>query len=90
MHVNWSLEAENDLNDIADYIAADNPRAALNLVGMIKKRAEDIGWMPLIGREGRVKSTREMPVTSNYLLVYQVSNETVTIMRVLHGRRKYP
>lgn len=90
MHVNWSDEANTDLNDIADYIAEDNPRAALNLIGMIKKRAEDLGWMPYIGREGRVTGTREMPVNTNYLLVYQVSHDTVNILRVMHGRRKYP
>ena len=50
MHVNCSLEAEKDLNDIADYIAADNPRAALNLnlVGMIKNGLRMSAGCPLL------------------------------------------
>jgi len=46
---------------------------------------------PGIGRPGRVPDTREwvMPHTP-YIIAYRVEDETVVILRVLHGARKWP
>lgn len=90
MRVNWSSKAKSDITGIVEYIAADNPDAAANLADAIVYRAESLGFMPLMGRAGRVSGTREIVAHPNYIIVYRVGDDAVTILRVLHGRRQYP
>jgi addiction module RelE/StbE family toxin len=46
--------------------------------------------MPYLFRLGRVAGTREHVVHPNYIVVYQVGNEVIDILRVLHSRQQYP
>ena len=90
MRVDWTSRAKSDITGIVEYIAADNPDAADNLADTIINRAEALGFMPLIGRAGRVAGTREIVAHPNYIIVYRVGDEAVHVLRVLHGRRQYP
>ena len=90
MKVNWSDEAECDLNEIVDFITKDNPVAALNLAELLFETAEKIGQMPYMGRNGRVAGTGEKIVHPNYLLVYQVLSDEIRIQAVVHTRKNYP
>ena len=47
--VNWTHEAETWLRDIYDYIARDNPEAALRVVGEIVEKAQDLAQFPEMG-----------------------------------------
>ena len=89
MKVNWSDEAECDLNEIVDFITKDNPVAALNLAELLFETAEKIGQMPYMGRNGRVAGTREKIVHPNYLLVYQVLSDAIRIQALVHTRTNY-
>lgn len=45
---------------------------------------------PLLGREGRIKGTREFSVLS-YIIVYKIVSETdIDILTITHERKKYP
>lgn len=90
MQVNWSEEADFDLNEIVDFIAADNLVAAINLSELLFDTAEKIGLTPYMGRIGRVSGTRELVAHPNYILVYQLKTNEVLILRVLHSSRMYP
>lgn len=90
MRVDWSETADSDIEGIIEYIAADNPDAAESLKETIVRRAESLSFMPLIGRTGRVSGTREIVAHPNYIIVYCVDSEAVTILRILHGKRQYP
>ncbi len=46
--------------------------------------------MPYLFRLGRVPDTREHVVHPNYIVVYQVGDEVIDILRVLHSRQQYP
>lgn len=46
MQVRLSLCAENDLERIADWVAAHNPKAALDLIHRIKARLELLSVFP--------------------------------------------
>ena len=46
MHVNWAPEAQSDLDNIVEFIAADNPFAASNLAETLFETAEKLGQMP--------------------------------------------
>jgi toxin ParE1/3/4 len=87
----WSLDAEADLDAITDYIAEDDPKAAVTLRDEIENRLAMLGLRPKLGRRGRVKGTREMVLAGTpYIGVYRVAGEDVLILRVLHGARRWP
>ncbi|WP_313517846.1 type II toxin-antitoxin system RelE/ParE family toxin [Brevundimonas sp.] len=45
---------------------------------------------PGLGRVGRVPGTRELVAHQNYVLVYDVVDDQVRILRVLHAARQWP
>jgi addiction module RelE/StbE family toxin len=82
--------AFSDRETIMDFIAQDNPQAALEMDGMFEEKAASLIQNPKLYKSGRLKNTREAIVHSNYLLVYEVSGETITILRVLHSAQAWP
>ena len=86
----WSDEATTDLVDIIDYIEQRNPIAAQSLHTAIVQSAESLPLMPYLFRPGRVSGTREHVVHPNYIMVYQVGDDVIDILRVLHTRQQYP
>ena len=81
--VRWSDEAITDLVDIIDYIEQRNPIAAYGLHAAIAQSAENLPLMPYLFRPGRVPGTREHVVHPNYIVVYQVGDEVIDVLRVL-------
>lgn len=90
MKLFWTLEARQDRRDAREYIARDNPTAAVALDEMFTRKARSLLAHPALGRPGRVAGTRELIVHRNYLLVYDVADQAVRILRVLHARRQWP
>jgi len=86
----WSEEAVGDLSDIVDYIEERDPGAADRLRADVAATAEQFAERPYLYRPGRVAGTREALVTPNYLIVYQVGEAFVDVLRVLHTARRYP
>lgn len=41
-------------------------------------------------KTGRVPGTREIVVLPNYLMVYRINGDALTILRVLHARQQWP
>jgi toxin ParE1/3/4 len=91
MNVVWHRKAEVDLSDIADYIAEDNPRAALRVFDRVVAAAGQLATFPNLGREGRVTGTRELVVSGlSYIVVYRLSQEEVHIVGVQHTSPLWP
>jgi len=88
--VRWSEEATTDLVEIIDYIEQRNAEAARNLHASIVQSAENLPLMPYLFRPGRVAGTREHVVHPNYIVVYQVGDDAIDILRILHSRQQYP
>lgn len=86
----WHPEARSDLLSIVDYISDDNPDAAQRLKDDIESKVAALPEHPHLYRAGRVGGTREMVVRSNYIVVYAERDGEVTILRVLHGARRWP
>ena len=76
--------------EIIDYIEQRNATAAQNLYATIVQSVESLPLMPYLFRPGRVAGTREQVVHPNYIVVYQVGNDVLDILRVLHSRQEYP
>ncbi len=91
MKVRWLLRAVEDLEDIRDYIALDNPSAAQKEVEKILDSVSGLSENPGVGRIGRVPKTWELVVPkSPYIAAYKVKGDCVEILRVFHGARKWP
>lgn len=80
-----------DLEKIVDYIASDNPKAALAIWDEIESQIERLVAYPHSGRLGRVEGTRELVVNRTPFIVgYRVIGGAVLILRVLHGAQQWP
>jgi len=81
-----------DRAGIMDYIAQDNPAAALELDLEFEAKADALPKHPKLYKPGRVKGTREIVVRPNYVMVYavEVEREVITILRVLHTAQQWP
>lgn len=90
MKLAWTREAIADRNNVHDYIEADNPASALALDELFSEKAERLIDHPKLGRNGRVAGTRELVVHENYIMVYDLTNDTIRILRVLHAARQWP
>ncbi len=91
MIVEWSVPARRDLIAIADYLAADNPEAALAVIDRIDEAVANLADHPRMGRPGRVSGTRELVVAGlPYIVPYRLREHRVQILRVLHAARKWP
>lgn len=91
MKIVWTEPARQDLRQIFEYIAVDNPKAARKLLTEIKERAVLLQGNPVIGRTGRVDGTRELVITgTHYILPYRVKENQIQILAVFHGARKWP
>ena len=84
-------QAERDRDGIIEYIAHDNPRAAVSVGDEIERQVEMLIEFPNMGRIGRVEGTRELVVSDTpYVVAYRVKGDSVIVLRVLHGARQWP
>lgn len=92
MNIRWTDRAEKDRNSQETFIAADNPRAAVEQIDSVMARVASLADHPEQGRPGRRRGTRELVVPGTpFVVVYrlQARPERVEILRVLHGKQKY-
>jgi|SRR5262245_36013299 toxin ParE1/3/4 len=88
MKVRLTPEAKADLEDIGDRIAERNPARAVTYVRELRERAFRIGEFPHAGPpRPRWGENIRIAVHGKYLIIYRVRDETVQILRVLHGAR---
>lgn len=91
MRVRWLSLALRNLKEEADYIAKDDPQAPTRIVAKIESTVAMLADQPSLGRAGRLPGTRELVIVGTpYLVPYRVRNECVDILRVFHGRRRWP
>jgi plasmid stabilization system protein ParE len=84
--VRWTREAELWLHDIYDYIAADNPNAALRTVQGIANRAETLTKFPERGYLHKEGSPVRILLYDHYRIAYLPSeNGDVNILGIFHG-----
>lgn len=81
----------NDLKEIGDYIAEDNPDAAAETVEAIYKLFEDLQHFPDAGADlsKRVsfKTDYKYYVMDNYVIIYRNQKDFVEIYRVVNRYR---
>ena len=91
MRVELSSFVERDLEEIADWIAEDNPRRAVTFIQEIRETFRRIGEGPLhyqlrpdIGEDAR------LAVVGNYVILFRIDDPAVRIERAVYGGRDLP
>lgn len=91
--IQYLSTAENDLDDIFDYIIKDNPYAAVSLLVKFDHSISQLAVNPEIGavpKDDRLKKLGyRMLIVGKYLVFYVVKANTVQIRRIIHGARQY-
>lgn len=91
MKVVLTTDARSDLEQIADFIAQDNPVRARSFVRELVEKAGDIGatprGFPMVPRYAHIQLRRR--VHGVYLIFYRVEAHRVSILHILHGARDY-
>ena len=88
MSYRLSPAADRDLESIGDFISLENPAAAAALMRRFRDRWQILAEYPLAGplRDDIAPGVRHL-VIGEYLTFYRIVDNTVEILRVLHGRR---
>ena len=89
MKLVWTQESLEDRRIIYSYIEAENPRAAVSIDELFAEKAALLRQHPQLGRNGRIKNTRELVVHDHYLLVYDIKYDVVRILRLMHAARQF-
>jgi toxin ParE1/3/4 len=87
----FTLEAEQDINDIYDYLEERNPEAGVRVVRELRDLCDRLSRLPGMGRlrEDLAPGLRGMP-SGHYLVFYRETNGGIEVVRILHGRRNLP
>ncbi len=88
MALKWTKTALRSVDEIAGFIAEDNPSRATSFVLELKVAVSKLQVHPGIGRAGRVPGTRELILHKNYIAIYRVRGDDVEILRLHHVARK--
>lgn len=86
--INWTTEAEKWLRDINDYIAKDNPTAAVKVVSEIYEKVQVLHKFPEIGYKYRTEPEGEIRILlyGHYRVAYLLKGkERIDILGVFHG-----
>ena len=88
----WMPRALADLASLRAYIAEQDRAAAKRVVLRIVYCVETLlPQSPEMGRPGRIPGTRELVVTGTpFIVPYRVRGQTIQILRVYHGARRWP
>ena len=80
--------AASDVEEIYDYVAADNLAAAGRIVDRLTAQFVRLSDMPGIGRSrSELRPDLRSAAEGSYVVFYRVVDSEVQIVRVLHGAR---
>jgi addiction module RelE/StbE family toxin len=90
MKLRWTRTALNDLAEIQDYIARENPTAARMVGRTIRASTDRLADHPYCGRPGPVEGTHELVVAKlPYVIAYRVAG-AVEILAIRHDAQLWP
>lgn len=87
----WLKRALKDRDAQLDYIAQDNPLAAVSQGDRIDAQVDMLLLHPHMGRPGRKPETRELVISHTpFIVVYRTRSQRIELLRLLHGAQKWP
>jgi len=87
MLIKWTRAALASADDIAGFIAKDNPNRDTSFVLELQAAVTQLQAHPGMGRAGRVPGTRELVLLKNYIASYRVRGDDLDILRLHHAAR---
>jgi toxin ParE1/3/4 len=91
--VNLLPQAEEDLQEIIDFIAEERPGVANKMLDKFSQSFSQLAINPESGRRARDKRLYLLGyrylVVSTYLVFYRIQLKRVFVYRILHGARNY-
>ncbi len=89
MRLSFSPAAAQDLEEIGDYIARDNPQRALSFLAELEAHCLRIAEMPTaFPVRNDITPGLQMAVHGNYLILFHAEKDSVRIERIVHGARQ--
>ncbi len=85
--IKWTKTVLGSLDEIAGFIAKDNPNRATSFVLALQADVTKLQAHPGTGRAGRVPGTRELVLHQNYIAIYRVRGDGLEILRLHHAAR---
>jgi addiction module RelE/StbE family toxin len=92
MKIIWSPTARTRTKEIIEYIAEDNPDAALTLIDQFEALVEKLKDYPESGRvlpELKNDRIRELVVHKNYGIIYEINPDIIEILTVRHFQQDF-
>ena len=87
--IKWSPQSSDDVVQIAEFISRDSMNYARIVVEKILESTRNLSEFPYSGRiapELGIKTIRELLIYG-FRLIYQVREDTILIVAVIHSRR---
>jgi toxin ParE1/3/4 len=86
----WLSGAIANRDAQVDYIAQDNPSAAIEQGDKVASHVSQLAAYPKLGRVGRKKGTRELVISGTpFIVIYRISGKSIQILRLLHGAQNF-
>ena len=90
LKIEWLPLASANRFEQLDYIAQDNPLAAIDQDERIEHQIDMLLQHPQMGRPGRKKGTRELVISRTpFVAVYRIQADTIQILRLLHSSQQW-
>jgi addiction module RelE/StbE family toxin len=86
----WTPEARQDRADIWDYLVPRDGDAAVRVDTLFSEAAARLADFPMLGHEGEIPGTRELTPHSSYRLVYEIYQDAIWVLTIIHTKRQWP
>jgi addiction module RelE/StbE family toxin len=91
MRVKWTRRALREQDEAFEWIVAENPVAAREVIDRMRSATRLLADNPQMGRPGNITGTRELVITRTpYVVVYRIAAGQVDILAVIHHAREWP
>lgn len=91
MRLELSRYIENDLEEIADFIAEENPARAVSFIREIRQKIRSISLQPLLYQlRPEIGESARLAVVGRYVILFRIVDEVVRIERIVYGGRDIP
>ena len=93
MKIIWLPRANRELRDLFRFLLGEDRAGAVRVRTAIQEQVGTLADFPARGRVGRQPGTRELVIARTpYIVAYSVDSriDSVIILRVIHGARRWP
>ena len=91
MRVKWTRRALREQDEAFEWIVAENPTAAAEVIDRLRAATRLLSEQPRLGHPGHISGTREFVVNRTpYVVIYRIGSDQIEILAVMHHARERP